>query len=77
MYPYFFVVDVLRTVLTLYVENEDLPLPTLEEVLICNQDTTAEEVNKLIMDTIYKMRYFCEKHCLYCVGQSFVAKSTW
>ena len=36
--------DVLRTVLTLYMENEDLPLPTLEEVLICNQDTTTEEV---------------------------------
>ena len=37
--------DVLRTVLTLYMENEDLPLPTLEEVLICNQDTTTEEVS--------------------------------
>ena len=37
--------DVLRTVLTVYMENEDLPLPTLEEVLVCNQDTTTEEVN--------------------------------
>ena len=43
----FYLGDVLRTVLTLYMENEDLPLPTLEEVLICNQDTTVEEVNML------------------------------
>lgn len=36
--------DVLKTVLTLYMEDEDLPLPTLEEVLICNSSTTAEDV---------------------------------
>ena len=45
MYPLSCLDDVLRTVLTLYMENEDLPLPTLDEVLICNQATTAEEVN--------------------------------
>jgi hypothetical protein len=48
--------DVLRTVLTLYVENEDLPLPTLDEVLICNQATTAEEVNIL---TAYILAMIC------------------
>ena len=36
--------NVLRTVLALFMEGEALPLPTLEEVLICNQTTTAEEV---------------------------------
>ena len=36
--------NVLKTVLTIYMENETLPLPTLEEVLICNSATTAEEV---------------------------------
>ena len=38
------IVDVLRTVLTLYMEDEDLPLPSLEEVLLCNSTTTAEDV---------------------------------
>ena len=36
--------DILRTVLALYMDDENLPLPTLEEVLICDSTTTAEEV---------------------------------
>ena len=36
--------DILRTVLALYMEDGDVPLPMLEEVLICNSATTAEEV---------------------------------
>ena len=36
--------DVLKTVLSLYMEDEMLPLPTLSEVLICNSSTTTEEV---------------------------------
>jgi hypothetical protein len=36
--------DILRTVLALYMDDENLPLPTLEEVLICDFTTTAEEV---------------------------------
>lgn len=36
--------NVLRTVLALFMEDGELPLPTLEEVLICNSTTTAEEV---------------------------------
>ena len=36
--------DILRTVLALYMDDEDLPLPTMEEVLICNSTTTAEDV---------------------------------
>ena len=36
--------NVLRTALSLYMEDEALPLPTLEEVLVCYSNTTAEEV---------------------------------
>ena len=41
---------VLRTALALYMYEGDvtLPLPTHEEVLICNQTTTTEEVSYLI-----------------------------
>jgi hypothetical protein len=37
--------DILRTVLALYMDDENLPLPTLEEILFCNSNTTAEEVS--------------------------------
>lgn len=40
----FYVDDVIRTILTIYMEDEQLPLPNLEEVLICTSSTTAEEV---------------------------------
>ena len=43
-YGSFFSENVLRTALSLYMEDEDLPLPTLEEVLVCYPNTTAEEV---------------------------------
>ena len=39
--------NVLGTVLALFMEDEVLPLPTLEEVLICNPTTTAEEVSTM------------------------------
>ena len=35
---------VLRAALSLYMEDGSLPMPTPEEMLICNQKTTAEEV---------------------------------
>ena len=35
---------VLRTVLALYMEDDSLPLPSHEEVLICNSGTNIEEV---------------------------------
>ena len=43
----------LRTALALYMDGGSvaLPLPTHEEVLVCNQDTTTEEVGKLIPRT--------------------------
>ena len=45
--PYLLLVppdQVLRTALSLYMEDSSLPLPTPEEMLICNENTTAEEV---------------------------------
>lgn len=36
--------QVLSTVLALYSEDTDLPLPTYEEILICKPTTSAEEV---------------------------------
>lgn len=44
---------ILKSTLSLYMENTNLPLPTPEEVLLCNLDTTAEEVIHIIVD----------KHC--------------
>ncbi len=35
---------ILRAVLSIYMEDPSLPLPTPEEVLVCNPSTTAEEV---------------------------------
>ena len=37
--------QVLRTALSLYMEDPTLPMPTPEEILICNQHTTAEQVS--------------------------------
>ena len=46
-------------------KNEDLPLPTYEEVLICTENTTAEEVTLLwrraVGDPNY-LRIFCLVH---------------
>ena len=36
--------QVMRAALSLYMEDSNLPMPTPEEMLICNQHTTAEEV---------------------------------
>ena len=38
---------VLRAALSLYMEDSNLPMPTPEEMLICNQHTTTEEVSYL------------------------------
>ena len=40
----FYIVTVLQTVLAVYAKNMDMPLPTQEEILICDENTTAEEV---------------------------------
>ena len=36
--------QVLKAALSLYMADTDLPMPTPEEMLICNPHTTAEEV---------------------------------
>jgi len=45
---------VLKTALALYMYGGDvtLPLPTHEEVLICNQSTTTEEVSYQTTDSL-------------------------
>ncbi|KAK2143342.1 hypothetical protein NP493_4562g00003 [Ridgeia piscesae] len=37
--------DVLRAVLSLYEEGKKLPLPETDEVLLCTENTTVEEVS--------------------------------
>jgi len=37
--------DVFKAVISLYVRDKTSPLPSLEEVLICNHNTTVEEVH--------------------------------
>ena len=57
--------DVLKTVLSLYLQDDSLPMPTLEEVLICNKYTTLEEVTLLWKRAIgdpSKFRIFCLVH---------------
>ena len=45
--------QVLRAALSLYMEDSSLPLPTPEEMLICSQNTTAEEVNLSVFTLLY------------------------
>ena len=45
--------DVFKAVISLYVADITLPLPSLDEVLICNHKTTVEEVCILVMNKIY------------------------
>ena len=40
---------ILRSTLSLYMENSYHPLPTPEEVLLCNSTTTAEEVITILL----------------------------
>ncbi|XP_019863183.1 PREDICTED: E3 ubiquitin-protein ligase RNF213-like, partial [Amphimedon queenslandica] len=56
---------VFKTVLSLYMESKDLPMPTYEEVLICNENTTEEEVTllwKRAMGDPNHFRIFCLVH---------------
>ena len=44
--------QVLRAALSLYMEDSDLPMPTPEEMLICNHNTTTEEVYLTVSYTL-------------------------
>ncbi len=50
---------VFKAVLQLYMENMDLPLPSLEEVLLCNSSTTSEEVRVIFVCVLYMYVYSC------------------
>ncbi|KAI0241298.1 E3 ubiquitin-protein ligase [Lamellibrachia satsuma] len=57
--------DVLRAVLSLYDAGQDLPLPEADEVLLCTEQTTAEEV-----DLLYR-RAARDKHGkIYCLAHA-------
>ncbi len=61
LYFYPHVEKILRTTLSIYMEGESVgnPLPTLEEVLVCNQHTTAEEVLlEIYMSSLIEMNNF-------------------
>ena len=60
-----FLDKVLKTVLSLYMESKDLPMPTYEEVLICSETATDEEVTllwKRAMGDPNHFRIFCLVH---------------
>ena len=51
-------VDVLKTTLSLYMEDASLPMPTHEEVLVCSERTTEEEVSLLWKRALGDPNYF-------------------
>ena len=61
--------NVLKTVLSMYMEDQTMPLPFLEEVLICTQQTTEEEVWTNILCTGFDTFLI--------PGYSVVEKSSW
>ena len=52
------IADVLKTTLALYMEDTSLPMPTHEEVLICSEHTTEEEVTLLWKRALGDPNYF-------------------
>ena len=44
--------DILKAVLSLYMKDPNLPLPSSAEVCICTPNTTAEEVTHLLAYTV-------------------------
>ena len=68
----YFIDRVLRAALSLYMEDINLPMPTPEEMLICNQHTTDEEVYIDICTTPHEL---FKRHFISYTGNHFVAKS--
>ncbi len=58
---------ILRAVLSIYMEDPFLPLPTPEEVLVCNPSTTAEEVTSITYTHIARYE---EKDCVFYCSSS-------
>ena len=46
--------NVLRAALSFYMEDGDLPMPTPEEMLICSEYTTSEEVGGINLSQKWK-----------------------
>ena len=44
--------EVFGCVLSLFMGTGDQPLPTDEEVIVCDENTTAEEVDFLIIESL-------------------------
>ena len=53
-----YIADVLKATVALYMENESLPMPTNEEVLVCNEHTTEEEITLLWKRAVSDPNYF-------------------
>ena len=74
--------NVLRAALSLYMEDGNLPLPTPEEMLICNENTTSEEVGTILSAHTIEGIRTCNLHIwryllslISCAGGSVVAES--
>ena len=67
--------QVLRAALSLYMEDSDLPMPTPEEMLICNQHTTTEEVPYFTPYLLVSMGSSVYYNDLNFIGESSVAES--
>ncbi len=59
MYDWFVLGEVFGCVLSLYMGGKEQPLPTDEEVIVCDENTTAEEVHVgyNLIDKSYEKRY--------------------
>ena len=53
-----YIADVLKATVALYMEDESLPMPTHEEVLVCNEHTTEEEIILLWKRAVGDPKYF-------------------
>ena len=56
--------DIFKTVISIYAQGDNykhLPLPSLEEVLICDHNTTVEEVNYFLVSMLLLLHilYMC------------------
>ena len=53
--------DICKTVISIYAQETLAPLPSLEEILVCNQRTTVEEVVLFLPGLFYVNIY---RYCI-------------
>lgn len=51
-------VQVLKTTLSIYMEDQTLPLPTCEEVLVCSESTSDDEASTVLRVIIHVCEYY-------------------